>query len=69
MTSLRLCGGILVARPTAIPVAPFTSRFGNLDGNISGSFNVSSKLYDHLTVSFSRSRSISIASGASLASV
>ena len=27
-TSLKLCGGILVAIPTAIPVVPFTSRFG-----------------------------------------
>ena len=28
MTSPRSCGGILVAMPTAIPVAPLTSRFG-----------------------------------------
>ena len=28
-TSLRLCGGMLVAMPTAMPVAPLTSRFGS----------------------------------------
>ena len=28
MASLRLCGGIFVANPTAMPEAPFTSRFG-----------------------------------------
>ena len=28
MTSPRLCGGMLVAMPTAIPCAPLTSRFG-----------------------------------------
>jgi len=27
-TSERLCGGILVAIPTAIPEAPLTKRFG-----------------------------------------
>ncbi len=26
--SPKLCGGILVAIPTAIPPAPFTSKFG-----------------------------------------
>jgi hypothetical protein len=36
-TSRRLCGGMLVAIPTAIPELPFTSRFGNLLGNTSGS--------------------------------
>ena len=30
--SVRLCGGILVAIPTAIPDAPFTRRFGILAG-------------------------------------
>ena len=43
-TSPRLCVGILVVIPTAIPSAPFTSRFGTLTGNTSGSFSVSSKL-------------------------
>ena len=28
MTSRRLCGGMLVAMPTAMPVEPLTSRFG-----------------------------------------
>ena len=28
MISPRLCGGMLVAMPTAMPVEPFTSRFG-----------------------------------------
>ena len=36
-TSRRLCGGMLVAIPTAIPEAPLTSRFGNRAGRISGS--------------------------------
>jgi hypothetical protein len=27
-----LCGGIFDAIPTAIPSAPFTSKFGTLDG-------------------------------------
>ena len=36
-TSLRLCGGMFVAIPTAIPDAPLTSRFGNCAGRTSGS--------------------------------
>ena len=36
-TSVMLCGGILVAIPTAIPEEPFTSRLGKRDGNTSGS--------------------------------
>ena len=28
ITSRRLCGGIFVAMPTAMPVVPFTNRFG-----------------------------------------
>ena len=31
-TSTRLCGGMLVAIPTAMPEAPLTSRFGNAAG-------------------------------------
>ena len=42
ITSPRLCGGILVAIPTAIPPAPLTKRFGNCDGKTVGSFSVSS---------------------------
>ena len=36
-TSLRLCGGIFVAIPTAIPSEPLTSRLGNFDGRTVGS--------------------------------
>jgi hypothetical protein len=37
MTSPRLCGGMFVAMPTAIPDEPFTSRFGSWVGMTSGS--------------------------------
>ena len=40
--SPRLCGGILVAIPTAIPPAPLTKRFGYWAGKTVGSFSVSS---------------------------
>ena len=36
-TSPRLCGGMLVAIPTAMPVVPFTSRFGMRAGRTTGS--------------------------------
>ena len=39
-TSPRLCGGIFVAMPTAIPEAPLTSRFGKAAGSTSGSVSV-----------------------------
>ena len=42
ITSPKLCGGILVAIPTAIPPAPLTKRFGYWAGNTEGSFSVSS---------------------------
>ena len=42
ITSPRLCGGIFVAIPTAIPVAPFKRRLGILDGRTTGSFSFSS---------------------------
>ena len=32
MISLRLCGGMLVAMPTAMPVPPLMRRFGNAAG-------------------------------------
>ena len=35
-TSFKLCGGIFVAIPTAIPEDPFTSKFGIFVGNTSG---------------------------------
>jgi len=40
MTSPRLCGGILVAMPTAMPPAPLTRRFGNLAGKTDGSVSL-----------------------------
>ena len=43
MTSVRLCGAILVAIPTAIPEAPFTNKFGIRAGNTVGSLKLSSK--------------------------
>ncbi len=36
MTSPRLCGAMLVAMPTAMPAAPFTSRLGRPAGSTSG---------------------------------
>ncbi len=36
-TSPRLCGGMLVAMPTAIPEEPLISRFGIRAGRIRGS--------------------------------
>ena len=37
MTSRRLCGGMFVAMPTAIPDEPLTSRFGKRAGSTTGS--------------------------------
>jgi hypothetical protein len=37
MTSPRLCGGMFVAMPTAMPVPPLTSKFGNAAGKTVGS--------------------------------
>ena len=37
ITSLRLCGGILVAMPTAMPEEPLTSKVGILAGSTKGS--------------------------------
>ena len=59
----------MVAIPTAIPVVPFTRRFGNLLGRTVGSFSVSSKLGMKSTVSLPISASISIDILLSLASV
>ena len=42
MTSPRLCGGMLVAMPTAMPDEPLTSRFGTREGSTSGSVRRSS---------------------------
>ena len=37
-TSRRLCGGMLVAMPTAMPAEPLISRFGMRPGRTSGSW-------------------------------
>ena len=42
-TSDKLCGGILVAIPTAIPEAPLINKLGTRVGNTVGSLSVSSK--------------------------
>ena len=42
MTSRRLCGGMLVAIPTAMPDDPLMSRFGTGAGRTVGSSVVSS---------------------------
>jgi hypothetical protein len=42
MISFRLCGGIFVAMPTAIPPDPFTSSCGNFAGRTLGSSSESS---------------------------
>jgi len=42
ITSPRLCGGMFVDIPTAIPEEPLTSRLGNAAGNTSGSSSRSS---------------------------
>ena len=42
MVSPRLCGGILVAMPTAIPADPLTSKFGKRAGSTVGSVSDSS---------------------------
>ena len=61
MTSVKLCGGILLAIPTAIPVEPLVSKFGTLEGKTEGSINESSYVGTKLTVSFSKSASNSCA--------
>src|SRR5579872_6368526 len=54
-TSDKLCGGISVAMPTAIPDPPFNNTVGNCAGNMQGSSNVPSKLACHSTVPCSSS--------------
>ena len=36
--SRKLCGGILVAIPTAMPAEPLTNKFGKRDGSTNGSW-------------------------------
>ena len=40
--SARLCGGMLVAMPTAMPDEPLTRRFGKREGKTAGSASDSS---------------------------
>ncbi len=68
-TSAILWGGMEVDMPTAIPVAPLTSRLGTAEGSTTGSRSEPSKLSTKGTVSLFRSWSISIASGVRRASV
>ena len=49
-TSLRLCGGMSVAIPTAMPVVPFNKILGKRAGKVTGSLNVPSKLSCQSTV-------------------
>ena len=67
--SRKLCGGMFVAIPTAIPLAPLTRRFGMRDGSTTGSSRVWSKFGMKSTVSFSRSARMSSVIFASRASV
>ncbi len=61
IVSPRLCGGMFVAIPTAIPVVPLTKRFGKRAGKTSGSRSVPSKLSMKSTVFLLISRNISMA--------
>jgi hypothetical protein len=49
-TSRRLCGGMSVAMPTAMPVAPLSSTFGRRAGSSFGSSSVPSKFGCQSTV-------------------
>ena len=69
VNSSRLCGGIFVAMPTAIPLAPLRSKFGSRAGNTSGCIRESSKLATIFTVFRSRSERSSEEIVASRASV
>ncbi len=42
ITSFKLCGGIFVAIPTAIPDEPLINKLGTLAGNTEGANSVSS---------------------------
>ena len=42
IVSPRLCGGMFVAMPTAMPFEPLTSRFGKRAGRTFGSSRLSS---------------------------
>src|SRR6056297_3685010 len=54
-TSLKLCGGMEVAMPTAMPVVPLSRMLGRRAGIREGSSRVPSKLGTHSTVPCSSS--------------
>ncbi len=70
-TSPRLCGGMFVAIPTAMPVAPLTSRLGSSAGSTVGSRMSGSARYvcAMSTVSLSMSSTRVMAMGDIFASV
>ena len=68
-TSFKLCGGMFVAIPTAIPEVPFNKSIGSLVGKTEGSSKEPSKLGTKLTVSQSISASIAVVILCILASV
>mmetsp|Transcript_53994 Transcript_53994/g.101407 ORF Transcript_53994/g.101407 Transcript_53994/m.101407 type:complete len:216 (-) Transcript_53994:733-1380(-) len=68
--SPKLCGGQLVAMPTAMPVAPFNSSIGNRAGRTIGSTSEPSKLSPKSTTSsLTSDSSASAATGVNLHSV
>ena len=56
-TSRRLCGGMSVAMPTAMPVVPLSSTLGRRAGSTDGSSIVPSKFGTQSTVPSPSSRS------------
>ena len=69
-TSTRLWGAMFVAMPTAMPLAPFTSRFGKLGGQHVGLVELAVEVRDEVDdVLVEVSATIAIAAGASRASV
>jgi hypothetical protein len=63
ITSVRLCGGMFVAIPTAIPWLPLTSRFGKRAGSTTGCSRLPSYVGTMSTVFSSMSARSCIASG------
>ena len=63
MTSPRLCGGMFVAMPTAMPWLPLTRRLGNRAGSTTGCSLVPSYVGTMSTVSSSMSANKRIARG------
>ncbi len=68
-TSLMLCGGMSVAIPTAIPVAPLSRTLGRRAGRTDGSLSVPSKFGAQSTVPCPSSDKRTCAYGANRASV